>query len=198
MSISRSPEYACWANLIQRCTNPANPGWSNYGGRGIAVCGRWRKFALFLHDVGYRPSEKHSLDRFPDNNGNYEPGNVRWATSKQQAENRRTAVVVTLPDGQEVGAEAAAAFAGVTRQAIYGRRKKWSNIWIPLGQPIKPARADVLACSEAISRDLSRRDVVGLLRNKGYSFSAIAAAMGVSRQRVHQIHATSGPHEAAF
>jgi len=85
----RSREYAAWAGMISRCENKKNASWHNYGGRGIKVCERWRKsYANFIADVGRRPSERHSLDRI-DVNGDYEPANVRWATTKQQQKNRR-------------------------------------------------------------------------------------------------------------
>ena len=94
---SFSPEYCAWAAMIQRCTNPKYKGWKNYGGRGIIVCERWMNdFIDFLADVGYRPSSRHSLDRYPNNNGNYEPGNVRWATRPQQNRNSRSNKLITI------------------------------------------------------------------------------------------------------
>lgn len=82
-----SPEYRVWASMVQRCTNPARRGYDRYGGRGIRVCVAWvASFEAFLRDVGPRPSLKHTLDRI-DNDGHYEPGNVRWATSKEQRDN---------------------------------------------------------------------------------------------------------------
>lgn len=82
----RSPEYIAWTGIIARCEDKTNP---NYGGRGITICPEWRHdYPAFLAHVGRRPSQKHSIDRI-DNNGSYEPGNVRWATAKMQVANRR-------------------------------------------------------------------------------------------------------------
>lgn len=82
-----SPEYSAWLSMMSRCNNPKNRKYPIYGGRGISFCSRWSVFINFLSDVGLRPSNKHSLDRFPNKDGNYEPGNVRWATIKEQNQN---------------------------------------------------------------------------------------------------------------
>lgn len=94
---NRTPEYTAWAAMIQRCCNPNRFNYERYGGRGITVCQRWRdSFPAFLADVGRKPGPKYTLDRYPNQKGNYEPGNVRWATPKEQARNTRRNVLLTI------------------------------------------------------------------------------------------------------
>lgn len=80
-------EYLAWSAMKHRCSNPSNPAWKNYGGRGIAVCERWLTFENFLADMGRRPAGLE-LDRI-DNDGDYEPGNVRWTTRSENIKNTR-------------------------------------------------------------------------------------------------------------
>ena len=85
----KSPEYRAWQNMRERCNNPKHPQFKDWGGRGITVCPEWMdSFEAFYADVGPRPGHRLSLDRI-DNDGDYEPGNVRWATHSQQMKNRR-------------------------------------------------------------------------------------------------------------
>ncbi len=84
-------EYTIWSMMKQRCLNPKAVGYDRYGGIGVKICEAWMDFSTFRRDMGLAPSPKHSLDRI-NTNGNYEPGNCRWATKKEQGRNRRDSV----------------------------------------------------------------------------------------------------------
>lgn len=94
-------EYRIWHSMIARCHNPRAQAYGSYGGRGIKVCDRWREsYVTFLADMGRRPSLQHSLER-QDNDGPYAPGNVVWATTGEQARNRRHVRLYEL-DGERL------------------------------------------------------------------------------------------------
>ena len=133
----RSPEYTAWVRMKDYCYNKNNRNYPGYGGRGISVCESWRNsFKAFLADVGQRPSSLHSIDRFPNNDGNYEPENVRWATMKEQSNNRRSNHLVTFRGVTKTVAEWSES-TKITQPAICSRLKSGWSIEDALTRPLR-------------------------------------------------------------
>jgi hypothetical protein len=119
----RSKEYAAWDHMKQRCNNPSNHNFKNYGARGIKVCDSWtNSFEQFIADMGPAPSDNHSLDRI-DNNGNYEPGNCKWSTFKEQQENRTNNIYVEF-NGLNLTLSEWSKRTGIPKTTISGRIKR--------------------------------------------------------------------------
>lgn len=137
---NKTPEYKAWQEMKRRCNDSNRQNYRNYGGRGIVVCERWLDFTNFLADMGRKPTLEHSLDRYPNNNGNYEPGNVRWATKEQQSRNRRTNTLLTF-QGKTLCIIEWSELTGLRAETIEDRlhKYKWS-IEDTLTKPIKNRR----------------------------------------------------------
>ena len=120
-----TPTYRSWAHMVERCRNPRASMFAAYGGAGITVVDEWvgkGGFERFLAHVGERPSSAHSIDRFPNPHGNYEPGNVRWATDGEQARNRKSTILVTI-GGVTKCAKDWARSTGIDPETAYARIK---------------------------------------------------------------------------
>lgn len=91
----KTSEYRSWKSAVSRVTNPNDPSFASYGGRGIGICDRWLVFANFIADMGKKPTREHSIDRI-DNDAGYSPENCRWATMAEQSLNKRNSKKVTV------------------------------------------------------------------------------------------------------
>lgn len=121
-----TPTYHSWVGMVSRCTNPGHRNYARYGGAGIKVCARWMTFANFLADMGEKPSGM-SIDRFPNQRGNYEPGNCRWATATEQARNKTNNRMLTFM-GRTMPLAEWAEKIGVKRTALADRvANGWSD-----------------------------------------------------------------------
>jgi hypothetical protein len=112
-----TPEYSAWTHMKSRCLDSNDKQYKNYGARGIKVCERWLQFENFWEDMGPRPSDKHSLDRWPNINGDYTPENCRWATTKEQSRGKRTNIWVEF-GGIKMVAKDAASYFGISYQVF--------------------------------------------------------------------------------
>lgn len=136
-----STEYGSWASMKQRCLNPKNKNWVNYGGRGIKICENWLNFDNFLSDMGRCPP-KMTLDRI-DNNKGYSPDNCRWATTKTQSRNKRNNRILTFNNRSMIITDWAQEV-GISVKVMMGRLKLgWSHeeiIRVPLNTKINKWR----------------------------------------------------------
>lgn len=115
-----TPEYLAWSQAKSRCSSPSNRQWKDYGGRGIRMCERWSAdFREFFEDMGPRPGPRYSLDRI-DNDGDYAPGNCRWATDIEQLTNRRSVAMYAL-DGVTMSMAGWSRRTGIPYQTIRSR-----------------------------------------------------------------------------
>jgi len=120
LSRKHRAEFFAWMNIKARCYKESHKEYINYGGRGIKMCDEWlNSFEKFFNYIGNRPSKNHSIDR-PNNDGNYEPGNVRWATDKEQCRNYRRNVNLTY-NGETMCISAWSEKFGWHRSIIRGR-----------------------------------------------------------------------------
>ena len=134
-TLPREPvEYTCWRNMNNRCRNPNNPAFKNYGGRGITVCDRWKSsYENFLADMGPRPSPAHSIER-NDNDLGYSPSNCRWATKAEQFANRRCTMRVELA-GQTFPLRDVCAFIGAPFEPVRGRLRLGWHLSRAISEP---------------------------------------------------------------
>ncbi len=124
MRLDDLPEYSTWRGMRSRCEQPKDGSYRRYGARGIKVCERWKSFANFLSDMGSRP-DGASIDRI-DPDGDYEPGNCRWATLTEQARNKRSVPLYEV-DGVKLSVAGWAERLGVPSRLIDNRlRRGWA------------------------------------------------------------------------
>jgi len=125
---ARTPEHITWCAMRNRCLSPTTNGYERYGGIGVTICPEWDDFSVFLNDMGKRPSKHHTLDRI-DATGNYELGNCRWATPKEQSINKRNSKRYFINGRKFNTAKEAGLFFGVCGSTILRWcDKKW-NCW---------------------------------------------------------------------
>lgn len=180
------PEWKVWRRLKQRCSNPNEPNFHLYGGRGISLCERWQSFENFLRDMGPRPSLAHSIDRI-NVDGNYEPANCRWATATEQARNRRNSVFLTVA-GERVHLHEAAERHGLDPEVVRERLKSGWTVdealrpKLPYGVRIMPYEHPRAAAK--LGKDAVRQIIASLASQ---SDAQLARQFGVTPSTVKAI-----------
>lgn len=127
---TKSPTWISWQSMKSRCLNKNDPSYFRYGGAGVSIYAPWiESFEEFVSHVGERPS-RHSLDRYPNSNGNYEPGNVRWATALQQSNNRHNSILVEH-HGKMVSLPTLSKLTGINCHALRYRHEHGLDLLAP-------------------------------------------------------------------
>ena len=138
---------------MQRCYNPNCSSFRHYGGRGIKVCRRWRESVeRFALDMGERPSASHSIDRI-DNDGDYKKSNCRWATSGEQAQNRRGVYFITH-NGESLIAAEWARRCGISRERIRQRVERCIELNADISEAVSTPAGEMMPC---VKEDIRRR-----------------------------------------
>lgn len=185
----RTAEYNAWSSMKERCLNPNYKEFQYYGGRGITVCERWLVFENFFADMGVRTSTKHSLDRFPNVNGNYEPTNCRWATTAQQSRVKRNNVWIEYNGLKMVQADWAIHL-GTTAQTLWGalKKKSFEDIYkFYMETEDRKASTNKLISSKLQVVPRQSVDRIRLLYSEGIRQSDLARTYSVSKQTVNRI-----------
>jgi len=124
---------------MSRCFQPSSPAYAYYQSIGVTVCERWRTFENFLADMGERPGLEFTIDRHPNKLGNYEPGNCRWATKREQANNRVTNKLLEYR-GKTYTMVELARHAGMTKEFLRGRLRAGWSVTDAVEKPRQPPR----------------------------------------------------------
>lgn len=173
-------EYWIWVGMKQRCENPNNWAFKWYGGRGIKVCDRWQEVENFLADMGPRPTNKHGIDRI-ETDGDYAPGNCRWATAVEQANNRRNGINI---DGMSVA------------QIARTLGMSYSGVYTRLNRGWAPEEIAARAKSDGHSRRSNRFLAVG---SELKTLSEWASISGLSIQAISwRLKSGWAPEKAIF
>lgn len=175
----KSQEYTAYLNMILRCYNPKARGYERYGAKGIKVCSKWLQcFANFYSDMGTKPTSKHSLDRI-DNKKGYSPENCRWATSKEQSENRRNTIWLEF-NGKRMTATSWAKEVGLPVTSVYTRI---ANGWSP---------------ERVLSKDKPNSDIVMQYLGVTDTASRWAKKLGLNKQTILMRLRRGWTHEQAL
>ena len=142
----KSKVYNVWCLMKQRCLNPNNKSYPNYGGRGIQVCDRWLEFANFYEDMG-KPSDGMTLERI-DNNGNYDPTNCKWATRKEQSNNQQHTRLIEF-NGETYSVSEWARKLGLSQATLNSRLNRYG--WSISRALTTPARPKASVYGEEVS-----------------------------------------------
>ncbi len=183
--VNAPSEKVAYAAMIDRCSDPKSFAYHRYGGRGIAVCERWRaSFYAFYLDMGPKPSPDHTIDRHPNNDGDYEPTNCRWATMKEQCRNRSTNRIIECGGVSRTLAEWAE-LSGVGRSTIELRIARGVPIHDAIFLPPLADRKEAVRDEDRVSSDgdAARAYRIAL----GFTMGDVAKRVGVSASTVHSI-----------